>query len=361
MDWIRRLFNPDAYYGESASALTPAQRRVVELADELDALDPWDLPTVVAARELVADTAAVMPMVAVDAAGAVVDPTPSILRRPDPTEPYRRTIERIVNAMTRHGRAWFQIDAIGSTRHPIAGHVVDDARVVATTDLDHRITAITIDGIPVESRVLHIPMTVNDRHPLGVSPLQLIHVALSQLAEIYRFSAGYYSTAAIPPYSVVHPTRLTKPQAAEFSDQWLLARAERRPAILSGGVELATYTQTSAADALLLEAMGHLDQTVARAMQLPPSLLNVESASSLTYSTTQGEFSRWLAIGLYPMFLARIESAFTELLPRGQSAVMDTSNLTRFRFAGRVGADNERPFDQLEAGSNTRPPMELPR
>jgi phage portal protein BeeE len=177
-----------------------------------------------------------------------------------------------------------------------------------------------------------------DRDPLGTSPLADVAPVLEQLAEVYRYSAAYYTSAAVPPYAVVFPNRLKASQAQEASDQWLLARAERRPPMLSGGITLETYSRSSAVESALLESMEYLDAVVARVLQIPPSLLNVISQSSLTYSTTQGEFTRWLAVGLYPMFLARIEAAFTDMLARGSTAVFDTSNLTRMDFAGRIEA-----------------------
>ena len=355
VSWWKRILWPDLFYDPTdplaGEPLSTHARMTAELEADLAMLDPWDLPPVVAARQLVADTTAMLSMVAV-AAGARIDPTPAVLRRPDPGEPYRRTLERIVNGMTRHGRAWLHVDADGSNGYPLAVSVVDDARVNATIDPAGRITGATIDGEPVDRRrLVHIPMRV-DRDPLGTSPLEDIRLALEQLSAIYRYSAGYYThTAQVPPYAVVHPTRLTKPQAELLADQWLTARAERRPAVLSGGITLQTYQAQTAADAMLLDAINYLDATVARVMLIPPSMLNVEAHSSLTYSTTQQQFQSWLAVGLYPMFLSRIEAAFTDLLPRGQTAVFDTSNLTRMDFAGRI----DTYATSLAAGIHTLP------
>ena len=337
-DWWRRLLYPDMFDGDpiAGEVLSPAARYAAELAAEMATLDPWDLPMVVATRQLAADTTAMLPMVAM-AGRDRLTPTPPILRKPDPTEPYRVTLERIVNAMTRHGRAWLEVDVIGAGGYPIAAHIVDESRVHADVDpVTRRITTVSVDGRPVDrERIVHIPMRV-DRDPLGDSPLEAIRPALAQLVEVYRYSSAYYTTAEVPPYAVVHPNRQTAAQAAAFSDQWLLARAERRPPILSGGITLETYNRPSASDSMLLEAINNLDAAIARVMGTPPSLVNAESHSSLTYSTTAAELDRWLNIGLYPMFLSRIESAFTELIPRGQSAIFDTSNLTRMDFPGRI-------------------------
>jgi phage portal protein BeeE len=329
-DWWRRLFYPEQFYGDDDTVgelLSPGARQRVELLTTLETADPWNLPTAVAARELVADTAAMMPMFVEDSAGVRLDPTPSVVARPDPAKPYRDTIERIVNGLTRHGRAWLRVDAVGSNGWPLAVAVVADPRVHATVDIDGRITDVTIDGHPVDRRrIVHIPM-VTDDDPLGASPLLEARFVLEQLAAVYAYSAGYYTTGQVPPYAVIHPNRLTRERAEALSDQWLLARAERRPPVLSGGIELATYSQASAADALLMEAQEYLDALIARLLLIPPSLLNVTSQSSLTYSTVPAEFQRWLTIGLQPMFLSRIEAAFTDMLPRGQRARFDPSEL----------------------------------
>lgn len=341
MSWWQRLFAQQAsgtVIGDPL--LTAAARNSAQLAADLEAINPWHLPTVVAARGLCANTTAMMSLVSVDANGRRVEPASSLLRRPDPAEPYRRTLERIVNSMTRHGRAWLHIDALGSNNYPLAVHVVADRRVQADLDARGRLTAARIDGTSIDvRRLVRIPMTSEDddaAHQLGSSPLDEIETALEQLAEVYRYSASYYTTAEVPSYAVRNPTRLTSDQAQLLSDQWLLARLERRPPVLSGGIELETYSRPSAADSLLLDAINYLDALVARVLLIPPTLLNVLSQSSLTYATASGEFQRWLTIGLYPMFLSRIEAAFTDLLPRGQRAVFDTSNLTRLDQAGRI-------------------------
>lgn len=334
--WWRRLFqpNPDA---DPIDPLLRNARTAAELDESLSLLDVWELPAVVAARQLTADTTAMMRLVALAGVDRL-DPPPAVIRRPNPREPYRRTMERIVNGMTRHGRSWLRVDALGSNGYPLAVSYIDDSRVNADVDDDGTVAAVTVDSNTVDRRrVVHIPL-LNDDDPLGTSPLDEVRVALEQLAAVYRYSSSYYTGADVPPYAVVHPGRLTAAQANELSDQWFAARLARRPAVISGGLTLETFDRPSAADALLLDAMNYLDAVVARVCLIPPSLLNVVSQSSLTYSTTQGEFQRWLTVGLYPMFLSRIEAAFSDLLPRGQRAVFDTSNLTRMDFAGRIDA-----------------------
>jgi HK97 family phage portal protein len=330
-------------FGRAATADTPAdaaRRMSLELAAELDHLDPFDLPTVVAGRQLIADTVAMLPMVGVAGRGRI-DPTPALLRRPDPSEPYRQTLERIVNSMTGpHGCAWLDVITSGYDGWPLAVEVIDPSRVTyELTPNRARLARVWVDGRDRElSKIRLIPFR-SDPGPIGTSPLADIRIALDQLAAAFRFAATYYdAAAAVPPYAVVHPNRLTAAQASDHLDAWMTARAERRPAMLSGGITLQTFNPTSAADALVLDAINYLDAAVARVLQIPPSLLNVVSQSALTYSTTLDERQRWLQLGLYPGYLARIEAAFSDLMVSGTSAVFDTSNLVRMDFAGRITA-----------------------
>lgn len=324
-DLWRLLFHPD-----EVSSDDPLLARWEALEADLLTLDVWDLPSVVAARGLAADISATLPMYPVRN-GRRID-TPAVLERPDPAEPYRTTIERMVNGLTGpRGRTWLHITArSASTGWPLAVEVVDDERVNVDLHPDtQRIRSMTVDGRNVELRDYRLcAMSVDHRHPLGVSPLERIRVNLELFVEVLRFSSSYYTTAAVPPYAVISETRLRSTQSAELQQAWIEARARRRPPVLSGKLALQTYTGVSAADALLMEAVEYFDAVVSRVMQMPPSLLNVASQNSLTYSTVVGEAHRWLLFGLHPMFLRRIEATFSDLMPRGVTVEFDTDAFT---------------------------------
>lgn len=315
---------------------TPIEDQIAAyVVDRLRNINVWDLPTVVAGRTLTADVVATMPMVA-HTGMTRIRPTPSVLLRPDPREPYRVTIEKIVNQLTRHGACWFRIYNTGADGWPLAIRVIDRPRVawqLSTTN--DEVTDVWVDGVKTDLRtVRYIPFR-SDPGPPGTSPLQDVFDVLEQLVAVYEYQADYYGSPA-PPYALKHPQRQTGAQADDFMTQWEAARAKRRPAFLSGGVELEQYNPVSAADALLLDEVNYLDAVASRVMLIPPSLLNVEAHSSLTYATTLDELRRWLTLTLMPQYLARIEAAFSDLLPRGQVATFDTSALLRMDFASRI-------------------------
>lgn len=309
-------------------------------ADQLGNIDIFELPAVVAGRQLTADTAAMLRMVGYSDTGGRLDPTPTVLKRPDPFEPYRDTIEKIVNAMTRYDVAWLYVTARSAdTGWPLAVEQVDNGRVnVNWADPSRKVIgSVQLDGRTVEPNDVRPVKFVLDGPTPDLSPIERVRSVLEQLIYVYRYGAEFYSAGAVPPYAVVHPNRVSETQADEFMDQWMGARAEHRPALLSGGVTVETFNAASVSDAMLLDAVNYLDSVAARVQQIPPSLLNTTAQSSLTYSTTAAELSRWLKLGLYPGILSRIEAAFSDLLPRGQSAIFDTSNLVRMDFAERIG------------------------
>ena len=337
MSWLSRLLrgesDPSVLLGDTWAAS--------------DLQDPFGLPIVVAARQLIADTVSQFPIVAYDSEGQPLEQQPALMRRPNPGEPAGDTFERIVNGLTRNGNATLRVTATGSNGYPIALEYVAWDRVdYELTDTGTRFRWITIDDRPQDLRLVQIvPFILDGDSPVGVSPLTEIDHALVKLNRALEFSATYYGAAAVPPYALISDVRLGDDKAAQLMAAWQAARAESRPAVLSGGLSLETYKPTSAADALVMDAIGYLDATVARVMQCPPSLLNTVAQSSLTYSTTRDEYRRFL-LSLNASYLSRLEAAFGNYLPRGQTARFDTSSLTRLDETEQLAYD----IDAIAAG-----------
>ena len=293
-------------------------------------------PTVYGLRSLIADTVSMLPVVSLRGTERL-EPQPSILRRPDPAEPRRATIEKIVNSLTGRGNAFLYVSDYDRDGFPLYVRVIDPARVTAVLDPDgQRVAQWQINGQAVPfNRIKHIPLML-DPGPIGTGPLLACRDAFATLTGLWGFAASYWEDGGTPPYALKHPRRLTAEQADELTTQWTDARRKRRPAFLSDGIGLETFTQPSAADALLLDGLNYFDAALARAFGCPPSILNTLSQSSLTYATTNEEMRRWLSTSIGPTYLTRIEAAFSDFLPRGQVAVFDTSNLLRTDYSARV-------------------------
>ncbi len=297
------------------------------------------IPAVHSARTLIADTVAQLPLVAMRGGVALAD-QPAILTRPDPTEPAQSTMHRLVASLTRHGNALVEVTARAADGHALACRVLPWQDVAPTYGRSHR--TVVAWRLHAEGRtlapadVVHIPLTL-DPGPLGRSPLQACGEALADAATLYNYAASYYRAGGVPSLSLSVPGHLSDDQADRLLAGWIEARRKARPALLQGGVTLNT-DQPSAADALLLDGLGWVVAEVGRAFGVPPSLINAPTEQSLTYATTVDERDRWLALSLQPTYLARIEGALSDLLPRGQSARFDVAEFLRPNFARRADA-----------------------
>jgi phage portal protein BeeE len=301
-------------------------------------------PTVVAARAMIADVAGSLPIFDVRD-GELVAPTPTILLRPDPAMSRRRFVHRATMSLTGWGNLFLLITRTGANDWPLAAEVLHPGHLTAVYDPADPTRLVGFDYLGYQystADVVHVPLWELDLNPVARSPLQDCQQAFDDLALLWGFATGYWRDGGLPPYVLKHPSRLTKTQAADALEQWFTARLQRRPGLLTGPWEIQDLQIPSAQDSLLLDGLKYIDSVVARVFGVPPSLLNVPAeAGGLTYSNTRDELIRWLNLSLYPTWLARLEDAFTEMLPRGQQAAFDTSNLGALGLQ-RPGADEGR-------------------
>jgi HK97 family phage portal protein len=242
-------------------------------------------------------------------------------------------------ALTGPGHAFLLVTAWDAADRPMAVKVLDPTQVTVLTNLVQGVTDVTWDGrrFVVGRDVVHIPNVVDGTDAIGRSPLQLCGQILAQAATIYGYRGSYYEEGGVPSVKIKVPHRLTTEQANAERDAYIAARWGRRvPAVVSGGSDIEPFYAT-AQDAQLGEAIDSVGMDVARIYRVMPSLVNVQTAGSLTYATTADHFRAWLITGLQA-YLMRVEAAFSDLLPRGQSARFDTSELTRTDVSGRWSA-----------------------
>ena len=303
------------------------------------------LPVTVAARTLIADVAASLPIVAVRD-GQVIDPTPSLLVRPDPRGGMtrRRFVHRSTMSLTGWGNLYVGVMLRGYNGWPLNVQLLHPDQV-APIYAGREIDGWTLSGVAVDPfAIVHVPLSELTLEAIARAPLADAQSAFDDLAMLWAYASGYYRDGGKPPYTLRHPGRLDSTQAGELLDQWIDARRAHRPGMLSGGIELQDLPTPSAQDALLLDGLAYLDQQVGRIFGVTPTLLNIRvETGSLTYSNTTEEVRRWLSLSLYPTWLARLEDLFTQMLPDGQQAVFDTRALTSELGLVRPGLDEARP------------------
>src|SRR4029077_11102276 len=165
--------------------------------------------------------------------------------------------------------------------------------------------------------------------------LGLARGSLESIAALYGYAAAYWTEGGTPSVLIKVPHRMNKLEADGLREDFLgTHKGGRVPAVLWGGAEIEPFA-SSPADAQLADAHGNAIAEVARLYRVPPSLVNAAAGDSLTYSTTVEQLRSWLVVGLQP-YLARIEAAFSDLLPYGTTARFDTAELLRSDWAARL-------------------------
>jgi len=296
-----------------------------------DDLSPWELPIVVSCRRVLADTICQLPIVAMTG-GIPRDPQPPIVIRPDPLEPAWLTKSRLVDNLTRHGRVWVLPTAWAADGWPNVAQVIDATRGSATFDADGRIVDISIAGArydvgPGRGEALWLPYAVPFAGSEGQSPINDCWRAVEFLAALYEM-AGTFWEAGFPSVALMIARRLEPDDAKALKAQLVNSWSRRHePAVLDNGAQLQPVG-TNAVESQLIESMNWANTEVARGFGVMPSIVNVQSGDSLTYSTTEGEFTKWRTIGLGP-YLTRLEGLFTDLMWHGTTASVDTVDLLR--------------------------------
>jgi phage portal protein BeeE len=306
------------------------------------------LPITIAARALIADVPAALPLAAVRD-GAPITPTPTLLVRPDPhpSTSRRRWVHRAMMSLTGWGNLYVRVVRMGADGWALAAEVIPPDYVAPVPDplVPWRAAGWTVAGQPTPpGDLVHVPLWETDLGITARSPLAEAQQAFDDLALLWGFATAYWGEGGKPPYVLKYPTRMDGAKARQALDQWVAARLEHRPGLLTGGWDIADLSMPNAADALLLDGLAYIDQAVGRIYGLTPTLLNIRAETgSLTYTNARDEVTRWYDLSLYPTWLARVEDAFTQLLPRGQQAVFDTSALG----VARAGLDEARPTGAL--------------
>jgi HK97 family phage portal protein len=338
------------------SSLEVAIGEVLAARGRVGVLDPFQLPPVVAARRLLADTVAQLPIIAMRD-GTPASYQPRVLTRPDPAEPRWLTIERMVNELTRHGRTVLEVTVWDGFGLPASVRVLDVDGLALDFDDYGRLASVTVTAtnrrVPLSDALL-VPYN-GERNPaggFGTSPIEDARPTFESFAALYQM-AGSFWEAGYPSMAIRTKQRLSGRQADALKARMVGSWSRRHePAVIDADGELVPLG-ASAAESQLVDSLAVVAAETARVFAMPASLLNAPAASSLTYATTESEFRRWLATGLQPM-LMRLEDLFTRLLPAGSTARCDPSELTRSDVATRADA-----YSTILAGAAWMTPDEV--
>jgi HK97 family phage portal protein len=210
-----------------------------------------------------------------------------------------------------------------------------------TVDMDSGFRTYRIGQQDVTAEILHIRYQSTTTTPHGVGPLAAAGARMVTAGVMSRHVDEVISSGGTPRYVIEVERALTRPQAEDVLEQWLISRAGSlgAPAIMSGGTKLASVQQMSPKDLALLELAQWNESRIAIALGVPPFLLGLPSGGdSLTYTNVSSLFDFHDRASIRPKVTAVMSALSNWALPRGQCAELNRDEYTRPAFAERATA-----------------------
>lgn len=199
--------------------------------------------------------------------------------------------------------------------------------------------------------VLFTPWFASPQALTSISPLASQRSMMGLSLALDRYLAQWYAEGGTPSGILETDRPLTAEAALNLRGQWEAQhRKHRRPAVLTDGLKWRPI-QSSAVDMDYVATYEMILQQVARIYRVPPSLLNIKTATS-DYQNTEQAGINFLVYTMQPL-LRRIEIALSKVLPPGEYVRFDPSNLLR------LDAQTAARVDLIRVQSGTRNPNEL--
>jgi HK97 family phage portal protein len=146
----------------------------------------------------------------------------------------------------------------------------------------------TVAGETYDRRtVCHIRHLSWPREPYGFSPLGALARTMGVAEWLERYAQDLLRNGGIATTLLRHPGKLNKQQARDLQQAWVDAQSiPGAPKVLSSQIEFEVLG-LAPADLAMLDLRTMSEQRCASVFGVPPPLLGLPGADSLTYSTTQ--------------------------------------------------------------------------
>ena len=247
-------------------------------------------------------------------------------------------LEQTATALALHGECfwWKTLNDMGTT---INVAVLPHDRIQVLVQDPNAIVPVPrymVDDRNVTRYVAHVRLQTKPGQVRGFGPLQAAWPDVVDMLKLRDYAGAYYNVGQ--PLGVLSTDQVLTPEMAETNrDTWAEKMSQRTVAVLGSGMSYNPLF-ADAVQAQLTDALRQSNATAARLFGVPPQLLAASlEGSSMTYQNQASLMLAWLQTGL-ASYITSIESAFTDLLPRGQDARLKMDALLRADLDSRVNA-----------------------
>lgn len=252
-------------------------------------------------------------------------PSPSpIIRRPNAEEPIEETMRAILAGLAGEGEVFLY----PTLRDPVSN------RPYSFTVIPHHEMKLTRapDGIHTRYEwrskelklwrdVYHLTYFKIPGQMRGIGPIQAYAKTLAGSDVVEEWARSYFTAGGQSTTHLHAQDELDPADAARLSADWVASRGGLlSPAVTSGDVTV-TQEMIDADKVQALDTRKWNLQSIASMYRLNPYLLAVAmSGSSITYQTLPDLAAEAIRLTIYPAYLRKIETVFTEMLPHGHRA-----------------------------------------
>ena len=294
-----------------------------------------------------------------------LEPTPPILERPYPNETRIETLCAMAAALLIHGNYIAILGDIGPNGYPESIYPVSPTRVhVERNDgiLTYKINEETYDA----SQIMHIKNFTLPGQIVGVGIVGAQRQGIGSALAMQEYAAKYFDGGAQPTGILYSDNAdLSQDEADMLKAVWMrhYGGTSREPAVLIASTKFQQLSD-NAKDSQLVESRQFSLTEIANMLGLPGYYLGAPN-SSRTYSNVEQEQLQFLR-GITPL-ITRIESAFTDLIPRGQYAKFNTDallrsdTLTRYQAHQIALSAGFLTVDEIRQDFENRPPIGEPQ
>jgi len=285
------------------------------------------VPAIWRATTMIADSVGVMPLHAYRN-DQKLEPTPRLLERPNPLETRVETISAMVAALILHGNYIAILGEPGPTGYPESIYPVASERVTIYKRDGRKY--FRIDEIEYGSdQIFHIKGFSLPGDVAGIGIVAAQRQGVGAAVAVMEYAARYFNGGAMPSYAIKSSNPdLTEDEADLLKIKWMehYGGKSRIPAILNASTDIEPLT-ANANDSQLVEARNMAVSDSANIVGVPGNMVGAPNTSR-TYSNVEAQGLEYLRTSIAPI-TTRIESTFTDYLPRGQEAKFNYDSLLR--------------------------------
>lgn len=304
--------------------------------------DALKLSAVYACVRIYADTVSTLPMDAFTNQGAdrvPVRPQPVWVTSADTGVTRQDHLVQVLVSLLLDGNAYVLVTRNDSGQ-VVALTALDPLKVEARRNSARQVEYVYDQRLVLAAEeILHITELRKPGTLKGVSRVDYLKESLGLAKALEEFSARFFGSGSVTDIVIEAPGNLTREQARDLADGWEEhhrgIRKAHRPGVLGGGAKV-TKIGVDPENSQLLASRAFSVEDICRAFRVPPHMLGVTTPGSMSYASVEQNAIQWVRFSVTPI-VARLEAAYSSLLPAGQFIKFNLDSLlrgdTQTRFA----------------------------